>query len=444
MTSEAMPAPTTTDPAAEAPTADTAPRSRRAILAAAVGGALASVATALGRPGETRAAAGSPMILGQANDSGTSQTTLTNAGTGAAFTLKTTNASTGATGIFGWSSSTAANATRGVYGRADGANSNAVVGIQNGAAGSGSAVLATGGNNVGLTATTSSTNKAAVSGAATATAANDSSNVTARGVSGSAEGDGAFVLFIAIPSAGVYGINSYDGAGGTIAAGVWGDATGGNSSSAVRALHYGSGAGILASSISGLAGSFSGDVAISGDLSVSGTVSKGGGSFRIDHPLDPANKYLVHSFVESPEMLNVYSGNATTDAHGKASVRLPAWFSAVNGDLRYQLTTIGQAQAWVEAEVSGDAFSIATDKPHTKVSWQVSGVRTDAWANANRIEVEMAKTGAAKGRYLHPELHGKGADQAIHYDKVTAMAREAVKTHGQAKAAEILRANAGS
>ena len=60
-----------------------------------------------------------------------------------------------------------------------------------------------------------------------------------------------------------------------------------------------------------------------GDVSISGTLSKGGGGFRIDHPLDPENKYLSHSFVESPEMLNVYRGTITTDDSGDATVELP-------------------------------------------------------------------------------------------------------------------------
>src|SRR5262249_38122795 len=46
----------------------------------------------------------------------------------------------------------------------------------------------------------------------------------------------------------------------------------------------------------------------SGNVQVSGTLSKSAGTFKIDHPLDPANKYLNHSLVESPEMLNVYAG----------------------------------------------------------------------------------------------------------------------------------------
>ena len=55
-----------------------------------------------------------------------------------------------------------------------------------------------------------------------------------------------------------------------------------------------------------------------GNLSIAGSVSKAGGSFKIDHPLDPAGKYLYHSFVESPDMMNIYNGVVTLDAKGQA------------------------------------------------------------------------------------------------------------------------------
>ena len=90
-----------------------------------------------------------------------------------------------------------------------------------------------------------------------------------------------------------------------------------------------------------------------GDVDVLGTLSKSSGSFKIDHPLDPANKYLYHSFVESPDMKNIYDGNVTTDGSGTAIVTMPAWFEALNTDFRYQLTVIGQlAQAIVASEIS--------------------------------------------------------------------------------------------
>ena len=158
------------------------------------------------------------------------------------------------------------------------------------------------------------------------------------------------------------------------------------------------------------AGYFQGNVFITGNL------SKGGGSFQIDHPLDPANKFLYHSFVESPDMMNVYNGNIVTNQHGLATVTLPDYFEALNRDFRYQLTVIGQfAQAIVAKEISGNRFTIRTSKPGVKVSWQVTGVRHDAYADAHRIQVEVEKPLQQQGRYLHPELFGAPAEQAIGY-----------------------------
>ncbi|MFO8129537.1 MAG: hypothetical protein R6T99_06510 [Bacteroidales bacterium] len=152
----------------------------------------------------------------------------------------------------------------------------------------------------------------------------------------------------------------------------------------------------------------------SGDVEVTGTLSKGGGSFKIDHPQDPANKYLYHSFVESPDMMNIYNGNVTTGARGYAEVTLPAYFESLNMDFRYQLTVIGEfAQAIVKEEISGSRFTIQTDKPNVKVSWQVTGIRKDPWAQANRIQTEVEKTDIEKGRYLHPELYGKSREMGL-------------------------------
>jgi hypothetical protein len=154
----------------------------------------------------------------------------------------------------------------------------------------------------------------------------------------------------------------------------------------------------------------------SGNVNVTGTLSKGGGSFKIDHPLDPENKYLYHSFVESPDMMNVYNGNIVTDQNGEAMVELPEYFSALNEDFRYQLTVIGSfSQAIIAEEIMDNRFKIMTDKPNVKVSWQVTGIRKDAWAEKNRIEVEVEKRVGEKGYYLYPEVYGLEYDKSIDY-----------------------------
>jgi len=156
------------------------------------------------------------------------------------------------------------------------------------------------------------------------------------------------------------------------------------------------------------AGYFVGDVQVLGDLYADNQ------PVRIDHPLDPENQYLVHAALESPEQLNVYSGNETTDAAGYATVSLPAYFSAINRDLRYQLTVIGDfAQAVIAEEATGNEFVIRTDKPQVKVSWQVTGVRNDALARSNPMKVEVVKPDHERGTYLHPEAYGVHAARGV-------------------------------
>jgi YD repeat-containing protein len=146
-----------------------------------------------------------------------------------------------------------------------------------------------------------------------------------------------------------------------------------------------------------------GNALVAGNLNVIGNVSKGGGTFKIDHPQDPYNKYLYHSFIESPDMMNVYNGNTVTDSLGYDTIDLPNYFGSLNKDFRYQLTCIGTfAQAIVLEEIENNQFVIQTNKPKVKVSWQVTGVRRDHYANQNRVQVEVEKADNEKGTLLYP------------------------------------------
>ncbi len=182
---------------------------------------------------------------------------------------------------------------------------------------------------------------------------------------------------------------------------ITGTATG-NGGTKVGVLGSASGAG------TNYAGYFTGDVY------VSGTLRKGGGFFKIDDPLDPANRFLTHSFVESPEMKNVYDGVVTLDASGAAGVEMPDWFDALNRDFRYQLTCIGGfAPVYIAEEIAGNAFRVAGGEPGMKVSWQVTGVRKDAFAEHNPITVEQDKPADQVGLYLHPEAFGLSPSMSI-------------------------------
>jgi hypothetical protein len=192
---------------------------------------------------------------------------------------------------------------------------------------------------------------------------------------------------------------------------VLADVSEGNIWGAIYAVNYGTSPAIYGFGFGGPAGYFNGNV------TVTGTLSKGGGGFKIDHPLDPENKYLSHSFVESPDMKNVYDGVVLLDARGEAWVDLPEWFDALNRDFRYQLTCIGGfAQVYIAEEISNNRFKIAGGSPGMKISWQVTGIRQDAFANAHRIPVEEEKSGDERGKYLHPAEHGMPESMGVCYD----------------------------
>ena len=159
--------------------------------------------------------------------------------------------------------------------------------------------------------------------------------VSGVGVWGAHEGSGYGVYGTAVGGTGVYGFDSSNGVGvyGTAAlVGVEGYASpngfGVRGTGLTGVAGYGdnttTSAGVLGVNDSpGAAGYFSGRV------HVSGTLSKTAGSFRIDHPLDPERQWLSHSFVESPDMMNVYNGNVVLGKDGTATVELPDYFARV-------------------------------------------------------------------------------------------------------------------
>jgi hypothetical protein len=139
---------------------------------------------------------------------------------------------------------------------------------------------------------------------------------------------------------------------------------------------------------------------------------------------------------ESSDMKNVYDGVVALDDKGEAMIDLPDWFGILNKDFRYQLTSIGAPgpNLYIAEEISdattntkynksssnknknknnNSRFKIAGGTSGMKVSWQVTGIRRDPWANAHRIEVEEDKPTKERGYYLHPELYGQPEENGI-------------------------------
>lgn len=154
----------------------------------------------------------------------------------------------------------------------------------------------------------------------------------------------------------------------------------------------------------------------SGNSGASGTKS-----FRIDHPLDPTNKYLLHYSTESPEPQNFYNGNVLTDQKGEAWVQLPDYFQEINRDFRYTLTIVDNTDSAdfvmvkVAREIEGNRFKIRTSAPSIKVSWRVDALRNDRWVQKHKPESVQTKQGLDKGTYQNPELYDQPAEKGLNY-----------------------------
>jgi hypothetical protein len=328
-------------------------------------------------------------VLGVANNGSAAYGVWGTSTTGSGV-VGSTSSSTGF-GVFGLSSS-GGGASIGSFGQSTATNGNGVKGIaNNGAAAYG--VWGTSTTGSGVVGSTSSG--------------------TGFGVFGLSSNGGGL-------SVGTYGQSTAPGGNGVegtanngpSAYGVWGISSTGNG--VVGSANGSAGFGVWGISANGYAGYFSGRVRVIGDFSATGAKS-----FVIDDPLDPANKYLYHAAVESPDMKNVYDGVVTLDAKGTAWVDLPAWFEAINKDFRYQLTSVGAPgpNLYVAQEIQGNRFKIAGGQPGAKISWQVTGIRNDPYAAQNRMQVEVNKSDQERGKYLYPQGYGQADALGMYYSE---------------------------
>lgn len=321
------------------------------------------------------------------------------------------------TGVYGLASATSGSAL-GVFGQS---NSNVGTGVF-GFAG------ASAGVNFGVRGQSGSTDGQGVHGIATASTGTtygvwgESVSTSGKGMYGLARASSGFtdgvrgqshstsgrgVLGIAIASTGTtYGV--YGSSSSPSGRGVSGSAD------ASSGVNYGV-EGVSTASASGWG------VYAVGRMGASGTKS-----FRIDHPEDPENKYLLHYAAESPEVINFYRGTIVLDGRGEAEVVLPAYFARINRDPSYQLTAVGVPMPMLhiaakidpgalsvgEKAAPGDAvpecrFRIAGGAPGAEVSWEVKAVRNDLWVRAYGAPVEVEKQGLEAGLYQHPALYNQ-------------------------------------
>ena len=145
--------------------------------------------------------------------------------------------------------------------------------------------------------------------------------------------------------------------------------------------------------------------------------SVGTKTFIIDHPLDPANKYLKHFAMESNEVLNVYRGNVVLNSEGKAIVTMPDYFDGININFSYNLTAVGAPAPgiYVSKEMANGTFEISGGVAGGKISWQVTAERNDLYMQRypESKNAEPSKPANRHGRYLRPELYGQPDSQRL-------------------------------
>lgn len=127
-------------------------------------------------------------------------------------------------------------------------------------------------------------------------------------------------------------------------------------------------------------------------LDVYGWLTAGGVSgavknFIIDHPLDPDNKHLQHSVLESPDIAVFYRGEGRL-VRGKVVVTLPDYFEALTHteDRTVLLTPIDEPEMLAASRVVGGQFTVF-GKKDCSFWWEVKAVRKDV----ERLVVEYDK-----------------------------------------------------
>ena len=125
-----------------------------------------------------------------------------------------------------------------------------------------------------------------------------------------------------------------------------------------------------------------------GTVWIKGTLTKGGGSFRIDHPL-PEKKdthHLYHSFIEGPKADLIYRGKINL-VNGTATVNIDEASTMTEGT--FELLTrdaqcfVNNLSGWdlVKGNITGNILTITSQNTEStdEISWMVVAERNDEW-----------------------------------------------------------------
>ena len=83
---------------------------------------------------------------------------------------------------------------------------------------------------------------------------------------------------------------------------------------------------------------------------------------------------MARSSQSPPSDTVAYHGEVWTDARGYATVRLPGEAASLEPPLEYELRDLEPpSNARITAGLENGRFTLATEQPHVKVAWRISG-----------------------------------------------------------------------
>ena len=85
---------------------------------------------------------------------------------------------------------------------------------------------------------------------------------------------------------------------------------------------------------------------------------------------------MARASTSPPTNALAYHGEVWTDGRGFATVHLPVGAVPLEPPLAYELRDLEPpSSARIAAELKNGRFTIATDQPHVKVAWRITGRR---------------------------------------------------------------------
>lgn len=151
-----------------------------------------------------------------------------------------------------------------------------------------------------------------------------------------------------------------------------------------------------------------------GNLSIVGALSKGSGTFKIDHPLDPENKHLIHGFVEAPRYDLIYRGSVKlVDGVGVVNIDLASnmtegTFAALTQNVQVVSLNNYDGFGRVRAgKVVDGKFHIYAEDPTSsdEIAWVVMGERNDEFIRERDPWVEKG-VGTLIPEHVKSEFEG--------------------------------------